>query len=223
MSSARDTIFSNLRRSLGVKGSEAPRQSVVADRLRQHPKGLIPARGQKSGEELIETFKHWAEYSLGTVARLASSAEIPSEIARYLRDNNLPATVRMGVDERLTALNWGETALEVKTGPSDGHDLNGLSHAFAGVAETGTLMMVSGADNPTTLNFLPDNHMIVVNAADIAGDYEAVMARIRSQYGDGKMPRTVNMITGPSRSGDIEQTMLLGAHGPRSLHILVIG
>ena len=42
-------------------------------------------------------------------------------------------------------------------------------------------------------------------------------------YGKGQMPRTVNWITGPSRSADIEQTLLLGAHGPQRLHVIVVG
>jgi L-lactate dehydrogenase complex protein LldG len=65
--------------------------------------------------------------------------------------------------------------------------------------------------------------VVVVNAADIVGDYEAVWERLRQRFGRGAMPRTVNFITGPSRSGDIEQTLLLGAHGPRRLHIVVVG
>ena len=117
----------------------------------------------------------------------------------------------------------GQKNLELKTGPSDGSDETGISHAFGGIAETGTLVMTSGADNPTTLNFLPENHIVVLEAASISGDLETVMVSIRKAYGKGVMPRTVNFITGPSRSGDIEQTILLGAHGPRALHILVVG
>jgi L-lactate dehydrogenase complex protein LldG len=117
---------------------------------------------------------------------------------------------------------WAETALDMAKGPSQGGDLNAVSHAFGGVAETGTLVMVSGSDNPSTLNFLPDNHFIVVAAKDIASDYESVWNRVRFAFGKGAMPRTVNWITGPSRSGDIEQTMLLGAHGPRRLHVVVV-
>ena len=83
-------------------------------------------------------------------------------------------------------------------------------------------MPTSGAENPTTLNFLPDTSIVVVKAADISGDYEAVWAKIRAKFGKGAMPRTVNYITGPSRSGDIEQKILLGAHGPRRLHIVVV-
>ena len=98
-----------------------------------------------------------------------------------------------------------------------------LSHAFGGVAESGTLMLVSGADNPTTLNFLPDTHIVVVDANDIAGDDETVRQRVRKTFGVAALPSAINMITGPSRSADIGQILILGAHGPRRLHVLVVG
>jgi L-lactate dehydrogenase complex protein LldG len=129
----------------------------------------------------------------------------------------------MGADVRLTAMPWGQTALDVSAGRSDGGDPNAVSHAFGGVAESGTLAMLSGPDNPTTLNFLPDNHIVIVSAADVAGDYETIWQRLRERLGKGTLPRTVNLITGPSRSADIEQTLLLGAHGPRTLHIIIVG
>jgi L-lactate dehydrogenase complex protein LldG len=84
-------------------------------------------------------------------------------------------------------------------------------------------MLVSGPDNPTTLNFLPENHIVVLNAADIKGDLETLLTALRQTYGKGEMPRTVNLVTGPSRSGDIEQTILLGAHGPRAVHLVLVG
>jgi L-lactate dehydrogenase complex protein LldG len=89
------------------------------------------------------------------------------------------------------------------------------------VAETGTLILTSGPDNPTTLNFLPENHIVILFADDIAGNYEDVWDRLRRMNGSN-LPRTVNMITGPSRTGDIEQTIELGAHGPRRLHIMIV-
>jgi L-lactate dehydrogenase complex protein LldG len=113
--------------------------------------------------------------------------------------------------------------LDIQRGPSDGRDANSVSAAFAGIAETGTLALVSGADNPTTLNFLADNHIVVVPRDEIDADYESVFRKLRGVYGKGAVPRTVNFITGPSRSADIEQTLLLGAHGPRRLHIVVVG
>lgn len=223
MSSAREDILRTMRRSLGVTGAEEARRRAVDERIARSPRGLIPARGQVEGPERLALFKRMAEGVHATVSQVASPADAPAEIARYLRESNLPATLRMGSDPRLAALPWHTTLLDVTTGPSDGHDLNGVSHAFGGVAETGTLVLLSGPDNPTTINFLPDNHVVVVSAAEIAGDYETVWERLRTTFGKGLMPRLVNMITGPSRSGDIEQKLLLGAHGPRRLHIVVVG
>lgn len=220
--SARDDVFANIRRSLGVKGSETIRRQMVAERMERAPKGVVPARGQVSGEERIALFKLQAEAALATVTEVASAAEVPQSIALFLRNHNLPATLRMGDDPRLEKMPWAETTLEMSHGPSEGRDLNAVSHAFGAVAESGTLVMVSGHENPSTLNFLPDNHIVVVSAKDIAGDYESVWNRVRFAFGKSTMPRTVNWITGPSRSGDIEQTLLLGAHGPRRLHIVVV-
>jgi L-lactate dehydrogenase complex protein LldG len=222
MTAARTDIFSSIRRSLAVKGDERMRLQIVAERLDRAPKGVIPARGQVSGEALVEVFRAQAEAALATVRVVDSAAEVPRAVAEFLREHNLPATLRMGDDPRLKAMPWGETALEMSQGRSDGGDLNAVSHALGGVAESGTAVMVSGPENPSTLNFLPDNHIVVIAAKDIAGDYERVFAKLRATYGKGQMPRTVNFITGPSRSGDIEQTLLLGAHGPRRLHVLVV-
>jgi L-lactate dehydrogenase complex protein LldG len=217
--SAREEIMAGVRRALHVSGAEAPRQAAVADRLAKSPVGVIPARGQGG----VETFKAEATRAAASLSEIAAPEQIPAEIARFLRDNNLPATLRLGADPRLDGLPWGETSLEIAHGPSDGSDLNGLSVAFAGIAETGTLALVSGADNPTTLNFLPDNHLVVIFAKDVVGDMEQVFARLRLAYGAGQAPRTLNFVTGPSRSADIEQTLLFGAHGPRRLHIVLVG
>jgi L-lactate dehydrogenase complex protein LldG len=220
--SAREEILANIRRSLNVTGAETPRRMAVADRLAQARAGVIPGRGQGDQAARVATFKAEAERAQASVVEVERAADAPAEIARFLRDSNLPATLRMGEDPRLAAMPWSATALEIAYGASDGHDLNAVSAAFAAIAESGTLTLVSGPDNPTTLNFLPDNHFVIVAASDVVGDYESVWARLRSRYGKGAAPRTVNLITGPSRSADIEQTLLLGAHGPRRLHIVIV-
>jgi L-lactate dehydrogenase complex protein LldG len=223
MTSAREDILANIRRSLGVSGAEAPRHADVTTRLENAPAGLIPGRGQLAPAARVAMFKAQAERAQASVTEVARPEDVPGEVARFLRDQNLPATIRIGTDARLTAMPWDQTTLDVSTGRSDGGDPNAVSHAFGGVAESGTLAMLSGPDNPTTLNFLPDNHIVIVSAAEIAGDYETIWRRLRQQTGKGTMPRTVNLITGPSRSADIEQTLLLGAHGPRTLHIIIVG
>lgn len=221
--SAREAIFSRIRGSLGVSGSDVGRRSIVISRLEAAPRGVIPARGQLPEAERVSLFCHMAEKVSASTARVPDAVAVPLAVADYLRDNNLPAALRMGGDPRLTALPWASTQIEIARGPSDGGDAVTVSHAAAAVAESGTLVLTSGPDNPTTLNFLPETHIVVVNAGDVFGDYETVWKMVRGQFGKGEMPRTVNMITGPSRSADIEQTILLGAHGPRRLHIVIVG
>lgn len=220
---ARDEVLAAVRRSLGVAGDEAPRRAAVEARLAGAPAGIIPKRGKGQGGARAATFKAEAERAQASVAEVAEAADVPAEVARFLRENNLPATLRMGGDARLTAMPWDVAPLEISRGPSDGRDQTAVSVAFAAAAESGTVALVSGADNPSTLAFLPDNHIVVVFAGDLVGDYETIFERLRAAYGVGAAPRTVNLITGPSRSADIEQTLLLGAHGPRRLHIVVVG
>jgi L-lactate dehydrogenase complex protein LldG len=222
MTSARDDILANIRRSLGVTGTERIRRQAVEERIDRAPKGVIPARGQIDSLARRELFKAQAEAVQATVETVAKASDVPEAVARYLRERNLPATIRIGSDPMLVAMPWEDTAIEVSHGASDGRDLNAVSRAVAGVAETGTLVLHSGEDNPTTLNFLPDNHIVVLKAVDVVGDYEAVWPRLRMAFGKGEMPRTVNFVTGPSRSADIEQKLQLGAHGPRNLHILLV-
>lgn len=221
--SARDQVLATIRRSLGVTGQERPRRSIVEQRLAGHAAGVVPARtAEKSASEIITLFVKMAEESAATVSSVRSPDEAPKAVAEFLRGRNQALKLRRGDDARLADLPWREAAIEVTTGRSFGDDETGVSAAFGAVAETGTLVLVSGPDNPTTLNFLPDNHVVVVDAADLGATYEDLWARLRGRYGEGRMPRTVNWITGPSRSADIEQTLLMGAHGPKRLHIVLI-
>jgi len=221
--SARDTVLGKIRTSMRVSASDADRRKAVASRLEEAPKGIIPDRARLPKAGQIDLFCTMAEQFGATLARVSDYRDVAAEVSNYLRAHNLPATIRMGADKRLKKAGWEtEKNLEIRHGASDGGDLAGVSHAMAGIAETGTLALASGQDNPTTINFLPEHHIAVLKASDIKGDMESVWAMLRKQQGKGEMPRAFNLITGPSRSGDIEQTILLGAHGPRALHVIVV-
>ena len=218
--SERERIFADIRRALGVSGAQEPRRRAFEARLSNPPERVIPARGHVA--DLAGLFRAEAERIFATVEEVATALDIPARVADFLRAKNLAPRLRKGADPYLAALPWQATTLTLDEGRADGADQVGLSRAFAGIAETGTLALVSGPDNPVTINFLPGTHIVVVEADKIVGDYETFWQRLRAAYGEGQMPRTVNFITGPSRSADIEQTLLLGAHGPRALHILIV-
>jgi L-lactate dehydrogenase complex protein LldG len=221
--SGRDTVLASIRRGLHVSGREPPRRQAVMNRIDAHPSGLVPARGQLPPKERLELFVTMVERSAATVARVGALDDVPTAVADFLRRHNLPMRVQRGADAALAGMPWTrETALTVDAGPPDPASLAAVSHAIAGIAETGSLVLTSGPDNPTSLNFLPDNQMVVVTAADVVGDFETVWARLREKFG-AALPRAVNLVTGPSRTADIEQTLIIGAHGPRRLHVIVVG
>ncbi len=195
-------------------------EAAAKARLEGHPRSLIPRRALPVGEDAIALFRDYAQAAAATVEEIESVHDIPAAAASFLKANDLPARLRLAADARLAGLDWGE--VETLSGPAAPQDKAGLSWAFCGIAETGTLMMVSGPDSPVTLNFLPDNHIVALRAGDIAGAYEDAWDKLRAQMGEAAMPRAVNWITGPSRTADIEQTLVLGAHGPRKLHILLV-
>lgn len=222
--SARDSILAKIRKVNAVGADEDGRKQAVAARLSGSPRGIVPARGQLPDGERRALFEAMAQKFAATTSSVASYADIPRTVATYLREHNLPASIRVGDDERLAGAGWDkERTLEVRHGASDGGDMAAVSHALAGIAETGTVALASGTDNPTTLNFLPDHHIVVLKASDIEGDLESIWDRLRARFGKGEMPRALNLVTGPSRSGDIEQKILLGAHGPRALHLIIVG
>lgn len=220
---ARGQVFAKLRAALKDGPAAADRRANVEQRLASPPKHPLPARVDKSKPDLRAQFRAFLEGQSATVLDVIGSAAVPMAIMDYLRANNLPQEVRSGDDPYLAALPWNTaTTLQRHIGPATATDAVGLSHAVAAVAETGTLALVSGPDNPVTLAFVPENHIIVVEEADLYGPHEQAWARIRERFGKGKMPRTVNFISGPSRTADIGGKLVTGAHGPRRLCVILV-
>lgn len=221
---ARARIFGSIRTGLGVTGTESARQAAVAARLGRTEANLVPARARLAPEALLAQFRQLLDGQSATVVELAGLAELPTAVAAYLRSKNLPLVVRTGDEPDWQGVPWErEPALERTHGIAVGSDTAGLSRAFAGISETGTLVLRSGTANPTTLNFLPETHLVAVRRADIVGSYEEMWDRLRATHGVGQMPRTVNFVSGPSRTADIEQQLVMGAHGPRRLLVMIVG
>lgn len=225
--SARDQILGSIRRSLG---RTAPLDAAARERLAAgvaaHPRNIVPRRTDLDRSALVALFETMVQRVHGTTARVASMADVPDAVSDYLKSQNLPAQVVMAPDPTLDAAGWERRKLlEIRRGTPVESDPVSVTSAYAAVAETGTLVMASGPDHPSTLNFMPETHVVVLPASRVAKAYEDVWDQLRGAMDSrgGMLPRTVNMITGPSRSADIEQTLILGAHGPRDLHILVVG
>ncbi len=214
--SAREDILTRIRSKVGeAQGREA----AVTARLAAHARGLIPVRGQGDIAHRIRIFTEMMQAVGGTVELIDDLDDVPEQVATYLRSQNLPAHIRRGSDAIFAKLPWHRAGtVQVDEGRAVDSDKASLTRAFAGVAETGTIIQLSGPESPTTLNFLPEVHIVVLEAENLFASYEEVWTKLRAR----RMPRTVNMISGPSRTGDIEQTIVRPAHGPKNMHVIIV-
>jgi L-lactate dehydrogenase complex protein LldG len=222
-SKARAAIFArirgNQRRAAGAIEQERGR---AAEYLARHPAGPRPA----IEGDLKLRFRTMAERMSSTVDEVAHLLDAPAAAARYLAAAGLPTSAVAWPS--LTALDWAGAGLQVqhrapRRDESDGADMVGITGCFCALAETGTLVLLSGADTHASTHLLPETHIALVPASRIVRDMEDAFALMRDERGEAAamMPRALNMVSGPSRTGDIEQTIVLGAHGPYRVHLIV--
>jgi L-lactate dehydrogenase complex protein LldG len=233
---SRDAVLARVRAALGRRGDDdearAAAHAYLAAR-RQGPRPAMPA-------DLAQRFLMRATDMESTVERVATLDEAPPAVARYLATI---ASLRLsstggrasaedaapgGRDSpsgvcwpEFATLGWTAAGVSVESRPTVGHDALGITGCFCAIAETGTLVFTSGTETPSATFLLPETHVAIVRADQVVAGMEEAFARVRDER--GQLPRAVNLVSGPSRTGDIEQTIVLGAHGPRRLHIVLVG
>jgi len=217
--SAREEILKSIRTRLG----RGPLQSAVRRELERSMENtrpdLLPAKAQEANK--VGAFVERASKEAVTVDRLAVLENVPAAVFHYLRAHGLPRRIVSAPDPVLEGLPWKETeGLELSGGPLSEDGQAVLTRCFAGVAEGGVTVTVSSQQHPVEFNFLAATQIVILEAGQLLGAYDEIWARLRQA---GTLPRAVNMLLGPSRSADIEQTLELGAHGPLRLHVLLIG
>jgi L-lactate dehydrogenase complex protein LldG len=223
----RDAMLTAIRRGLKRGVLPADQQAMLRGRLEAHSRHLIPARSRLPRPGQIALFVGNVEKEFGTVTRVPDLAGVPAALAEYLAAQNLPTDFVMAPHPELREIPWSDRPLlSWRIGRAEASDMVSVQHGFAAVAETGTLMLPSSPDRPTTLNLLADTAVVVLRASRVVGAYEEAWDLLRAENLDprsgGFMPRNIMWVTGPSRSADIEQTLELGAHGPRRLHIVLV-
>jgi L-lactate dehydrogenase complex protein LldG len=222
VTSARENILARVRKALG-KSAENPADVSSAEAyMREHRHGPRP----DMPADMHACFAQRAVDMASTLEAVPSRAEIPRAVARYLDAIEWPAQLADQMTKRgvcwpeFGELDWAGAGLQIEVRPNEGDDKLGITGVYCAIAETGTLVLISGANTPTASALLPDTHIAVVPRNRIVSGMEEAYALIRSECGG--MPRAINFISGPSRTADIEQTLVLGAHGPYRVHILVV-
>ncbi|MDJ0778847.1 MAG: lactate utilization protein C [Gammaproteobacteria bacterium] len=211
MSSAKEQVLARIRAANG--GAADP--AIARARIEAHARQIEPA----FDDDLADRFLAKLEAAAATVARVSAEDRVVTEIEAYLERNGLDQKIVAGDEAVLRQLDW-PPGFTVEQRVPRGDDVIGLTSALCGIAETGTLMLTSAAGRPTSLNFLPDYHVVVLRRAQLVARMEDAWDKLRAE--PGAMPRTVNFISGPSKTADVEQTVEYGAHGPRCLHVVLI-
>ena len=207
-----DAVRAAVRRD---PGAAASRMEEVEARIAAHE---VHVRPPVEGD-LVSRFAEKVELVASTFVPVPGVEGVSRAVADYLEEQGLDKEIVVTTDPLLEQVRWSnEFALARRA--AEPEDRVSVTRAFAGVAETGTLVFVSDRETPTTLNFLPETHVAILARDRLVAHLEDVWALLRAER--GHPPRTVNFITGPSRTGDIELQLELGAHGPRRLHVLLV-
>jgi L-lactate dehydrogenase complex protein LldG len=210
---SREAVLARVRAALGRKGPDdeaRTRAHAYLAARRQGPRPTLPA-------DLVQRFLQRAADMSSTTARVATPEHVPAEVARFLAGTK----VRAVCWPALAGLAWSRAGLQVDARAANGDDATGITGCFCAIAETGTLVFASAVDAPPATFLLPETHVAIVRADQVVAGMEEAFARVRAAH--RTMPRAINLVSGPSRTGDIEQTIVLGAHGPRRVHIVVVG
>ncbi len=190
----REEILRRIGAALGAHTPSEVEQAEREQRIEAPPLGpRVPFTG-----DLLARFMAKAAGNLFTLERIQSLQMLVPSVRALLTD--IEGDPDISVAPALAHVGW---PAEWKINRGAGRPVEPLSVtlAYAGIAETGSVVMRSGAATPTTLNFLPDTHVIVLRAADIAAYAEDVWRRMHVE--GGAWPRTVNVISGPSRTADV--------------------
>lgn len=216
---ARDQLLARLRQRLGVNPGDRTRHQIVNLRCDQHKVNTIPARARLSHPDLVDQFEYYLNRAQASVSRVKDLSSVPQEIVRQLDVGN--RTININADVEAMQLPFDQVPELILTDWSPKTSLAvGVTSCFAAVAETGTIVITSSKTNAISHNFLAEKHIVLLAAKNIVGAYEEIWQKIRLQK---VWPRDITFVSGPSCTGDIEMVIEYGAHGPRQLHVIIIG
>jgi L-lactate dehydrogenase complex protein LldG len=213
MSSARARILGQIR---SVMPEDNNRQQTVEQRIKQSPEHIRPL----INEDHLTQFREKLELGGGDLTLVQDYQQASTTITAFINAESLPAKLRLA--PALKHMSW-DNKLEISFGKSAGDDLVSVTPAFCAIAESGSVVLLSSPESPTSLNFLPDVHFVIVEASQLLPHIEDVWTKLRKHKDVPRgVPRAINIITGPSKTADVEQTLQIGAHGPRQLKVIFI-
>jgi L-lactate dehydrogenase complex protein LldG len=216
--SARAAILARIRQAQGRAGSQPTESELVRVREAIARREVGPQPSISRPADPIAHFLAECDRVGTTHSRVESEAQAPAQVARYLDAAGLER--RAVAWPGLAGLDWAGAGVRVESRPARGDDRIGITGCYCAVAETGTLLLLGGPDTPKSTALLPETHVAIVNAARLVPTMEDAFALLRRERGE--LPRATWFVSGPSRTADIEQTIVIGAHGPYRVHVILV-
>lgn len=216
--SAREAILARIRKAHGRSGA-CPTEAelaLVRDHIAKHAGGPVPSMAR--AEDLEAKFRAECDRLGTTHSHAERLEEVPAEVARYLDANGLER--RVVVWHELASLDWPSAGVAIDDRPAQDQDKTGMTGCFCAIAETGTLLLLSGPATPRSTALLPETHIAVARLSRLVATMEESFALLRREVGEP--PRATWFVSGPSRTADIEQTIVIGAHGPYRAHVILV-
>jgi len=214
--SARDNILNRIRTQSQRTGVTSAEELVdVRAHIAERARGPLPSTAR---ENPLTRFISECERLKTSVDSVASLNDVPLALASYLRKNTLKMAV-VGWPS-LSAQNWAEAGVRFDNRLANANDMVGMTDCFCAIGETGTLLLLSGADTPKLHALLPETHICIVSQKRIVATMEDAFQLLRQEK--GTLPRATFLVSGPSRTADIEQTIVIGAHGPYRVHVILV-
>jgi L-lactate dehydrogenase complex protein LldG len=194
--SAREEILGRVRSAL----ADVPAVPTVA----------VPRRTPEPGTDVVSLFCERVADSRAEVER-CSSADLPARVQAAVAGERVVVPAGLGLDVADSVVDGGLSAAEL-----DALDAV-VTRARVAIAETGTIVLDHGpGQGRRAISLVPDHHVCVVDAAQVVADVPDAVALL-----DATRPLT--WISGPSATSDIELDRVEGVHGPRRLHVIVVG
>jgi L-lactate dehydrogenase complex protein LldG len=216
--SAREAILARIRAAQGRAGSQ-PTEAELA-RVRAHiaRRAVGPQPSISRPDDPVAHFKAECDRVGTTYTDAADERALPHEVARYLEANALEP--RIAGWAAFASLDWRGAGIAYEARAATGDDRAGLTGSFCAIAETGSLLLLSAPDAPKTNALLPETHVAVARRSRLVPTMEDAFALLRAERGE--LPRSTWFVSGPSRTADIEQTIVIGAHGPYRVHVILL-
>ncbi len=219
--SERGNIFTRIREALTVEAHA--HHGTGLPTLEDHRRVMPPVGATM--DEQFALFARNASDLRATFKLVKDANELTAEL-RALRDTEKWQRVATHKSQfaQAQAAGLGLPTLVTDDG-YDKHELEqcdvGISECDALIAQTGTVLVTSKTAGGRALSCLPPHHVVIARREQLVADLPAAFALVKQRHG-AKYPSMISFITGPSRTGDIERILVLGAHGPKKLTIFCL-